>query len=54
MNVLDEVPQSYSHQGNLKLDQTKYTTETRDHEFVDSKTIKLLSKVCAFCEKKNM
>jgi hypothetical protein len=24
MNVLDEIPQSYSHQGNLKLDQTKY------------------------------
>ncbi len=28
MNVLDEVPQSYSHQGNPKLDQTKHTTET--------------------------
>ncbi len=26
--VLDKVPQSYSHQGNLELDQTKYTYET--------------------------
>jgi hypothetical protein len=28
VNVLDEVPQSYSHQGNPKLHQTKYITET--------------------------
>jgi len=28
MNVLDEVPQSYSHQGNLELDQTRHTTKT--------------------------
>ncbi len=28
VNVLDEVPQSYSHQGNPKLDQTRYTTKT--------------------------
>jgi hypothetical protein len=50
--VLDEVPQSYSHQGNPELDQTKYTTKTQDHELVDSKVIRLLSKVCAFCEEK--
>ncbi len=28
VNALDEVPQSYSHQGNLELDQTRYITET--------------------------
>ncbi len=28
VNVLDEVPQSYSHQGNPKLDQTMYKAET--------------------------
>jgi hypothetical protein len=50
VNTLDEVPKSYSHQGNLELDQTKYTTESRDHEFVDSEMIRLLSRVCAFCE----
>ncbi len=50
MNVLDEVPQSYSHQGNLELDQLKYLVETRDHEFVDLEMIMLLSKVCAFYE----
>jgi hypothetical protein len=48
--VLGEVPQSYSHQGNPKFDQTRYTAETRDHESMDSKVIKLLSKVYAFCE----
>jgi hypothetical protein len=42
VNLLDEIPQSYSHQGNLKLDQTKYTSETWDHEFVDSEVVKLL------------
>jgi hypothetical protein len=52
VNVLDEVPRSYSHKGNLKLDQTRYIVETQDHEFVDSKVIKLLSKVCAFYEEK--
>jgi hypothetical protein len=50
VNALDEVPHSYSHQGNPELDQTKYTAKTRDHELVDLKVIKLLSKVCAFCE----
>ncbi len=35
MNVLNEVPQSYSHQKNPKLDQIKYIIETWDHEFVD-------------------
>ncbi len=50
MCALDEVPQSYSHQGNLKLDQTRYTTKTRDHESVDLEAIRLLSRVYAFCE----
>jgi hypothetical protein len=36
VNAMDEVSQSYSHQGIPKLDQTKHTTETQDHEFVDS------------------
>jgi hypothetical protein len=35
VNVLDEVPQSYSHQGNPELDQTKYIAETWDHESID-------------------
>jgi len=48
--VLDEVPQSYSHQGNPKLDQTRYTIKTQDHEFMDSKVVRLLSKVYAFRE----
>ncbi len=30
VNVLDEVPQSYSHQKNPGLDQIGYTTESRD------------------------
>ncbi len=50
MNVLDEVLHSYSHQKNPKLDQTIYTIETHDHEYVDLKVAKLLSKVCALCE----
>ncbi len=50
MNVLDEVPHSNSHQRNLELDQTKCTIETQDHEFMDLEMVKLLSKVCAFCE----
>jgi hypothetical protein len=32
------------------LDQTRHEAKTRDHEFEDSKMIKLLSKVCAFYE----
>ncbi len=50
VNVLDEVLHSYSHKKNPKLDQTIYTIETHDHEYVDSKVAKLLSKVCALCE----
>jgi hypothetical protein len=50
VNVLDEVPQSYSHQGNLKLDQTRHIVETRDHESVDLEVVKLFSTVCALCE----
>jgi hypothetical protein len=45
VNALDEVPQSYSHQENPKLDQTRYIVKTWDHEFVDLEMIKLLSKV---------
>ncbi len=52
VNVLDEVPQSYSHQGNLELDQTWYIIETCDHEFVDLEMVALLSKVCAFYKEK--
>jgi len=52
VNVLDEIPQSYSHQGNSKLDQPKYITKKWDHESMDSKMAKLISKVCAFCEEK--
>jgi hypothetical protein len=50
VNALDEVPQSYLHQGNLELDQTRHTTQTWDHEYVDSEMIRLLSKVYVFCE----
>ncbi len=50
MNALDEVPQSYSHQGNLELDKKKYIAKTRDHEYVDLEMMRLLSKVYAFCE----
>ncbi len=50
MNVLDEIPQPYSHQGDPELDQTRYTTEKWDHEFVDSEMVKLLIKVYAFYE----
>ncbi len=32
------------------MDQTRYTTETQDHEYVDSKVAGLLLKVCSFCE----
>ncbi len=34
------------------MDQTKHTIEIQDHEFVDLEMIKLLSRVCAFCEEK--
>jgi hypothetical protein len=50
VNVLDEILQSYSNQRNQELDQTRYTTETHDHESGNSKVIKLFSKVYAFCE----
>jgi hypothetical protein len=50
--MLGEIPWSYSHQGNLELDQTRYITETRDHENVDLEMVKLLLKVYAFCEEK--
>ncbi len=52
VNVLDEVPQSYSHQGNLKLDQIRYITEIRDHEYVDSKLVKLFSRIYALCDER--
>ncbi len=32
------------------MDQTRHIDETHDHESVDSKMIRLLSRVCAFCE----
>jgi hypothetical protein len=32
------------------LDQTRYTTETWDHESVDLEMVRLLSRVYAFCE----
>ncbi len=54
MNVLDEVPQSYSHKRNPKLDQTRYTTKTRDHEFMDLEVVGLLSRIRAFYEEKDM
>ncbi len=50
MNVLDEVPQSYSLQRNLELDQTRYIAKTRDHEFVDLEMVNLVSRDYAFCE----
>jgi hypothetical protein len=42
INVLDEVPQSYSHQRNPELDQTRYIAKTKDHESMDSKVARLL------------
>jgi hypothetical protein len=50
VNVLDEVPHSYSHQRNLELVQTRYTIETKDHEYVDSEVARLFSRIYAFCE----
>jgi hypothetical protein len=32
------------------LDQTKHIAETQDHEYVDLEMIRLLSRVCAFCQ----
>ncbi len=52
MNALDEVLQSYSHQGYLELDQTRHTVKTWDHEYVDSEMIRLLSRVYAFYKEK--
>ncbi len=52
MNVLVEVPQSYSHQRNLEFDQTRYITETHGHESVDLEMVILLSWVCAIYEEK--
>ncbi len=34
------------------MDQTKHATKIRDHEYVDSEMIMLLSRVCAFYEEK--
>jgi hypothetical protein len=51
VNVLDEIPQSYSHQGKSELDQTRYTTETRDQKSTNLEMVRLFSRVCAFCEK---
>jgi hypothetical protein len=50
VNVLDEVPQSHSHQRIPELDQTRCPTKTRDHEYVNSEATRLLSTVHAFCE----
>ncbi len=50
VNVLDDVPQSYSHQRNLELDQTRYIAKTWDHEFMNLEVVKWLSKVYAFYE----
>ncbi len=50
MNVLDEVPHSYSYQRNLELDQTRYIVKTHDHESMDLEIVILLSRVCALCE----
>ncbi len=52
--MLDEVPQSYSHQGNLKLDQTKYTVETWDHKYVDSEVSNYFQGSMHFVRKKDM
>ncbi len=50
VNVLDEVPQSYSHPKNPELNQTRYIIKTKDHEFMDLEVARLLSKICAFYE----
>ncbi len=51
MNVLDEVPWSYSHQGNPKLDQPKYILKTRDHESMDSEMVRLYQGFVHFVRK---
>ncbi len=52
VNVVDEVPHSYSHQRNLELDQTSYIAKIEDHESMDSEVAKLLSKAYAFYAQK--
>jgi hypothetical protein len=39
VNALDEVPQSYSHQGNLELDQTRHITISKKRKLQDLKKI---------------
>ncbi len=48
--MLDEVRQSYSRQGNPKLDQIRYITKIHDQEYVDLEVVRLLSKIYGFCE----
>ncbi len=48
MNVLDEVP----HQGNLELDQTRYTTKIQDHEYAVLEVTRL--EFVHFVKKKDM
>jgi len=50
--VLDVVPQSYSHKRNPKLNQTRYTSKTKDHEFMDLEVVGLFSRIYAFYEEK--
>jgi hypothetical protein len=50
--VSNEVPQSYLNLGNPELDQTRYIAKTQEHGFMDLEVARLLSGVCAFCEKK--
>ncbi len=48
--MLGKISQTRSHQGNLKLNQTRYTTQTWDHEYVDLEVFILFSKIYVFCE----
>ncbi len=41
---------NHTHIKESRKGSNKYIVETRDHEFVDSEVVKLLSKVYAFCE----
>ncbi len=50
MNVLDEITQSHLHQGNFKFNQTRYTIQTWDHEYVNLEVFRLFSRVYAFYE----
>jgi hypothetical protein len=50
VNVLDEVPQSYSHPKNPELNLTRYIIKTKDHEFMDLEVARLFSRICAFYE----